>query len=91
MPHVARGQIFFVYLVKKPYVNCSCTTYSLASGCVSLMNMIGLAKCTYGIHMTYVRHVSENSSFCKIYKSSVSRDFSTPIIPIFFIIDTTEY
>jgi hypothetical protein len=86
MPHVARGQVFSFIFRRNLYVNCSCTRYSLASGCVCLMNKIGLAKCTYSIHMSYVRLVSENSSSYKIYKSSVSPDFATPIIPLFFIL-----
>jgi hypothetical protein len=49
------------------------------------MNTLGFCQ----VYVTHIEHVMENSSFCTIYKSSVSPGFAKHIMPTLYILATT--
>jgi hypothetical protein len=72
----------FVFLLNScgnsPYV-----TSSLMRRWVCFL-WICLAFCQ--VYVSHIEHVTENSSLCTIYKSSVSRGFATQIMPVLHIL-----
>jgi hypothetical protein len=49
------------------------------------MNMLGLCQ----LYISHLQHVTENFSFYKIHKSSLSPGFAKQIMPILFIMDNS--
>jgi hypothetical protein len=82
VPWSSRPESLFV-LQLKPYTHSLCVTSSLTRRrtCILWISLAFVKRTYYTSHM---QHVIENSSFYNIYKSSTSRGFSKPIIPILF-------